>query len=206
MPRALSALARRRSSRQKVLPPSMIVSPGDSSSPRRAIVASVASPAGSMTQTARGASRRETTSARSRPAVAPSRASAPAADASWSKATTAWPLRIRRRARLAPMRPSPIIPICMDALPAVEVNCGRRARRPRDSGRSDPHRHQDVERALRVLVLDERRRAGIGEPQDRDLAFDLRRDVEQIARVEADIERLGLVIDLELFGGAAGVR
>ena len=66
-----------------------------------------------------------------------------------------------------------------------------------------PHRHQHVERALGVLVLDQRRRAGVGELEHRDLAFDLRGDVEQIARVEADIERIGVVVDLELLGGAA---
>ena len=63
--------------------------------------------------------------------------------------------------------------------------------------RSHPHRHQHVERALGVLVLDQRRRAGIGELEHRDLALDLRRDVEQVARVEADIERIGVVLDLE---------
>ena len=57
--------------------------------------------------------------------------------------------------------------------------------------RSHPHRHQHVERALGVLVLDQRRRAGIGELEHRHLALDLRGDVEQVARVEADIERIG---------------
>ncbi len=47
---------------------------------------------------------------------------------------------------------------------------------------------------------------GIGELEHGDLAFDLRGDVEQIARVEADIERIGVVFDLELLGGAAGIR
>ena len=38
------------------------------------------------------------------------------------------------------------------------------------------------------------------------LAIDLGRDVEQVARVEADIERIGVVVDLEFLGGAAGIR
>src|SRR2546421_360199 len=46
----------------------------------------------------------------------------------------------------------------------------------------------------------------VGQPQHRDFAFDLGGDVEQIARVEADIERVGGVFDFELFGGAAGIR
>ena len=71
---------------------------------------------------------------------------------------------------------------------------------------SHPHRHQHVERALGVLVLDQGRRAGIGEAQHRHLAVELGRDVEQIARVESDIDRIGRVIDLDLLGGAAGIR
>ena len=59
---------------------------------------------------------------------------------------------------------------------------------------------------MRIFVLDQRRRAGIGELEHRRLALDLRRDVEQIARVEADIERIGLVFDFEFFVGAAGIR
>ena len=66
----------------------------------------------------------------------------------------------------------------------------------------NPHRHQDVERAFGVLVLDERRRAGVGELEHGDLAFDLRGDVEQVARVETDIEWVGIVLDLNFFGGA----
>ena len=47
---------------------------------------------------------------------------------------------------------------------------------------------------------------GIGELQDRGFAFELGRDVEQIAGIEADIERLGAVLDLDLLGRAAGIR
>jgi len=44
-----------------------------------------------------------------------------------------------------------------------------------------PHWHQNVERALGILVLHQCRRPRIGELQHRDLALDLRRDIEQIA-------------------------
>jgi hypothetical protein len=48
-------------------------------------------------------------------------------------------------------------------------------------GSSHPHRHQNVQRALVVFVLHQGRRAGIGEFQDRDLAFDLGGDVQEVA-------------------------
>src|SRR5580704_2002963 len=51
----------------------------------------------------------------------------------------------------------------------------------RSEGSSHPHRHQNVERALVVFVLHQGRRAGIGEFQDRDLAFDLGGDVQEVA-------------------------
>src|SRR5262245_23003533 len=69
-----------------------------------------------------------------------------------------------------------------------------------------PHRHQDVERTGSALVLDQGRRTRIGELQDRSVALDLAGNVEQIARVETDIDRIGLVAHLKLLGGAAGVR
>jgi len=37
----------------------------------------------------------------------------------------------------------------------------------------------------------------------RRLAFELARDIEQIARVEADLERRRIVFSADLFGGAA---
>src|SRR6202011_5856168 len=69
-----------------------------------------------------------------------------------------------------------------------------------DGNCSHPHRHQHIERGLVVLVLHQGRRTGIGEPEHGDLALDLAGDVEQIARVESDIERVGGVLDLDLFG------
>src|SRR3954453_4480863 len=44
----------------------------------------------------------------------------------------------------------------------------------------NPHRHQLVERALGILVLHQRRRAGIRQLQDCDLALDLCSHVEQV--------------------------
>ena len=55
---AFSSPARRMSSFQKVLPPSMMVSPGRSSAESSPMAVSVASPAGSITHTARGAAKR----------------------------------------------------------------------------------------------------------------------------------------------------
>ena len=70
---------------------------------------------------------------------------------------------------------------------------------------SHPHRHQHVQRAGRVLIAQERGGAGIRELQLGLLALELRGDVEEIAAVEADIERIRVVFDLELLGGAAGI-
>src|SRR6266436_8615100 len=53
-----------------------------------------------------------------------------------------------------------------------------------------PHGHQHVERTLGVAVLDQRWGAGIGKLQHRGFAFELRRDVEQITGIEADIQRI----------------
>ena len=74
MPFALSSAWRRTSSWKFVLPPSMIVSPGSRCSSSSAIWASVASPAGTMIQTARGFSSVATMSAMENDAVAPSAA------------------------------------------------------------------------------------------------------------------------------------
>jgi len=75
------------------------------------IVASVGSPAGSMTQKMRGLSSLAATSSSEATATAPSCASFSPASALRSKATTSCPPRINRRAMLAPMRPSPMIAI-----------------------------------------------------------------------------------------------
>src|SRR5258708_3581854 len=70
----------------------------------------------------------------------------------------------------------------------------------------NPHRHQYIERASGILVLDQGGRTGVGKFQNRGFAFDLSGDIEQIARIESDIDRIGLIDDLELFGGATGIR
>ena len=76
----------------------------------------------------------------------------------------------------------------------------------RDGSALDPHRHQHVERRRALAVLDQGRRAGIGELEQGRVAVELAGDVEEIAGVEADIERRRIVIDLDLLGGAAGIR
>ena len=54
---------------------------------------------------------------------------------------------------------------------------------------SYPHRHEHVERALVGTVAHQGGRAGIGHQEARLGALDLLGDVEQVARVEADLER-----------------
>ncbi len=72
MPFFASSAWRRTSSWKLVLPPSMIVSPGSRCSSSSSICASVASPAGTITQTARGFSSLPTSSAIEKAAIAPS--------------------------------------------------------------------------------------------------------------------------------------
>src|SRR5690349_24869567 len=69
-----------------------------------------------------------------------------------------------------------------------------------------PHRHQDVKRGGAFAVLDDGGGAGIGELEQGGVAVELGRDVEQIAGVEADIDRRGIGIDLDLFRRAARIR
>ena len=94
----------------------MIASPLSSASPTSATVFSVISPAGTITQTERGAFSAETRSWTEEAPWAPSPASAATASGLTSKATISWPSRIRRRAMLAPMRPRPTIPSSIDNL------------------------------------------------------------------------------------------
>ena len=65
------------------------------------------------------------------------------------------------------------------------------------------HRHQHVEGRGALAVLDDGRRAGIGELEQGRVAVELGRDVEEVAGVEADIDRRRIVIDLDLLGRAA---
>src|SRR6478672_6361966 len=111
MPFALSSACRRTSSWKFVFPPSMIVSPGSRCSISSAIWASVASPAGTMIQTARGFSSFSTSSAIEKAAIAPSPAISLVFSGVRLYATTSWPSPSRRRTMLAPIRPRPTNPI-----------------------------------------------------------------------------------------------
>src|SRR5262245_53482337 len=61
---------------------------------------------------------------------------------------------------------------------------------------SHPHRHQHIERALDLLIGEQCRRTRVGQPEHRRIAFELGCDIEQIARVEPDIEGIGPVANL----------
>src|SRR6478609_3818360 len=91
----------------------MMVSPGSSRSASACTVSSVMWPAGTITHTTRGAGSAATRASSEAPAIAPSPASRSIAAGSTSLTTTSWPSRINRRVRLAPIRPSPTIPIFM---------------------------------------------------------------------------------------------
>src|ERR1700730_12695148 len=68
-----------------------------------------------MTHAARGGVSLVTNSSREPDPVAPSSSMAWTWAGVWSKTTHSWPLRMSRRTRLAPMRPSPIMPSCNGA-------------------------------------------------------------------------------------------
>src|ERR1700726_4910690 len=96
----------------------MTISPGSSRLPSRSTVSSVILPAGNMTHTPRGFSLSVfVTSSSERTAVAPSFASISRGLALASKTTQLCPAFIRRRAMLPPMRPNPMMPICMCLTP-----------------------------------------------------------------------------------------
>src|ERR671912_2006305 len=79
--------------------------------------------------------------------------------------------------------------------------------RPRNDGRAlHPHRHQDVKRGCAFTVLNDRGGAGVGELEHGGVAVELGGDVEKVAGVETDIDGRRIVIDLELFRRAAGIR
>src|SRR5579862_337574 len=67
----------------------------------------------------------------------------------------------------------------------------------------DAHRHQDVERAAIGAVAHDRRRSRIGHRKARALALDLLGNIEQIARVEADLQRLRVVAHFDFLGRGA---
>src|ERR1700742_5236741 len=77
--------------------------------------------AGIISQTARGDASFSTKSSSDDEGVAPSAANACTVSAFLSKTTHWWPLRNRRRTMLAPIRPRPIIPSCMNYFPFFPV-------------------------------------------------------------------------------------
>src|SRR5829696_2488308 len=94
----------------------------------------------------------------------------------------------------------------------TKCGCGCRLSKPQASSAAiispqlNSHWHQNVQGAFRILVLDQGRRSWVGQLQHGGLTFDLRRDVQQVAGIEADIERIGSVLDLNFLSGAARIR
>src|ERR1700756_5363553 len=113
MPRPFNVPPRRTSSRQKLLPPSMMTSSASMRLASASMVASVIFPAGSITQAVRGFASLATKSSSAFAPAAPSAARAATAFSSLSKTTVVWPSFIRRRTMLPPIRPKPIIPSCI---------------------------------------------------------------------------------------------
>src|ERR1700687_3378833 len=113
MPRSFSALPRRTSSCQNVLPPSMMTSPLSISFDSASMIASVILPAGSITQAVRGFLSFLTKSSRALAPTAPWAAIAATAFASLSYTTVVCPRFISRRTILPPIRPRPIMPSCI---------------------------------------------------------------------------------------------
>src|SRR5829696_1452434 len=105
----------------------MTVSPRESSPESASTAPSVASPEGSMTQTARGTSSAATSPARSSAARAPSAASARPGAGSRSCTTHPCPARISRRTMFPPIRPRPTTPSCIGNLWGVRLGRGSRA-------------------------------------------------------------------------------
>src|SRR5882724_2191339 len=82
---------------------------------RSVTTCSVAAPAGTITHATRGGRSAWTKSSSAVVPVAPSLAIALTPAGSDAYPTISWPPRIRRRAMLAPIRPSPTIPTCMES-------------------------------------------------------------------------------------------
>src|SRR3954468_11715832 len=115
---SLSISARRLSSVQRVLPPSITVSPASSSSPSFSTVCSVGSPAGTMIHTIRGFSSFSTISSSDPAPVAPWPSASPTASSLKSKPTTSWSeSRWMRWTMFPPIFPSPTKPGCIQSSP-----------------------------------------------------------------------------------------
>ena len=104
--------ARSTSSRYHELPPSMIVSSGAINGASRSIVDPTKA-AGTMIHTCRGRSIAAITSSSVRAPLAPAASSSAIGSSATSCTTQSWPPSISRLTMLAPIRPSPIIAICM---------------------------------------------------------------------------------------------
>src|SRR5712692_5781058 len=83
---------------------------------RSVTTCSVAAPAGTITHATRGGRSARTNSSSAVVPVAPSLAIALTPAGSDAYPMISWPPRIRRRTMLAPIRPSPTIPICIAQL------------------------------------------------------------------------------------------
>src|SRR3954470_3360661 len=186
------------------LPPSTTTSPSLSSSPSSSTAARVGSPAGTITQTTRGASSAPTRA---------SRLSTSRLPGWWSKPTTSWPARRIRSAMLPPILPSPISPSCTmsSSLSASAIRCPScPVPGPAAGSAGEAHRHDQVAvgaRPLGGLPLAVVRRALVHTGQDRRLErarevhprpFGVHRGqpVEQERRVEADRQRLTVELDV----------
>jgi hypothetical protein len=115
IPRPRSVSARRTSSVHFVLPPSMMMSPGDRSVASVAMVDSVGAPAGTMTQTGRGGVSAFTSPSSELTPCAPPCSTAARAASAGSYATIWWRARSSRVTMLPPIRPRPTNPICISA-------------------------------------------------------------------------------------------
>ena len=91
----------------------MSVSPAASFEDSASMVSSVMAPAGTISHTTRGGFSMATSASSEAADFAPFSSMSLRAASAGSKPTIAWPPRIRRCAMLAPMRPRPIIAICI---------------------------------------------------------------------------------------------
>jgi hypothetical protein len=114
MPFGSSAAARALSSVQRLLPPSMIMSPASSSSPSLSTSCWVISPAGTISQTLRGGSSFWTSSSMLLAGTAPWLSACCRGASAGSNATTSCSeSRLIRWTMLPPMRPRPTKAICI---------------------------------------------------------------------------------------------
>src|SRR5271170_6028188 len=101
----------------------MIVSPLSRNGSRSLMLEST-TPAGTISQTARGFARLLTNAASDADPTAPACVRSLTAAADLSKTAHLWPPLRSRRTMFAPIRPSPIIPISMFSTPYIKVRSG----------------------------------------------------------------------------------